>query len=53
VTVFEQAGYAALTPGWPDDPQTVEQANAKPEVFAHKSVGQVADKALEFVKRFA
>jgi non-heme chloroperoxidase len=43
VTVFEQAGYAALTPGWPDDPQTVEQANAEPEVFAHKSVGQVAD----------
>jgi non-heme chloroperoxidase len=42
-SVFEQAGYAPLTPGWPDDPQTVEQANAKPEVFAHKSVGQVAD----------
>jgi non-heme chloroperoxidase len=41
--VFEQAGFAPLTPGWPDDPQTVEQANAKPEVFAHKSVGQVAD----------
>jgi non-heme chloroperoxidase len=41
--VFEQAGYTPLTPGWPDDPQTVEQANAKPEVFAHKSVGQVAD----------
>jgi non-heme chloroperoxidase len=29
-SVFEQAGYAPLTPGWPDDPQTVEQANAKP-----------------------
>ncbi|HEX4483230.1 MAG TPA: alpha/beta hydrolase [Solirubrobacteraceae bacterium] len=41
--IFEEAGYATLTPGWPDDPQTVEQANAKPEVFAHKSVGQVAD----------
>jgi non-heme chloroperoxidase len=41
--VFEEAGYAALTPGWPDDPDTVEQANANPEVFAHKSVGQVAD----------
>jgi non-heme chloroperoxidase len=41
--VFEEAGYAPLTPGWPDDPQTVEQANAKPEVFAHKSVGDVAD----------
>jgi non-heme chloroperoxidase len=42
-SVFEAAGYAPLTPGWPDDPQTVEQANAKPEVFAHKSVGEVAD----------
>lgn len=42
-TAFEEAGYAPLTPGWPDDPQTVEQANAKPEVFAHKSVGEVAD----------
>ena len=41
--VFEDAGYTALTPGWPDDPETVEQANAKPEVFAHKTVGQVAD----------
>jgi non-heme chloroperoxidase len=40
--VFEEAGYAPLTPGWPDDPQTVEQANANPEVFAHKSVGDVA-----------
>jgi non-heme chloroperoxidase len=47
--VFEQAGYAPLTPGWPDDPQTVEQANAKPEVFAHKSVGQVADHFAEVI----
>jgi pimeloyl-ACP methyl ester carboxylesterase len=47
--VFEQAGYATLTPGWPDDPQTVEQANAKPEVFAHKSVGQVADHFAEVI----
>jgi pimeloyl-ACP methyl ester carboxylesterase len=41
--LFEGAGYTALTPGWPDDPETVEQANANPEVFAKKSVGQVAD----------
>jgi non-heme chloroperoxidase len=40
---FEEAGYTALTPGWPDDPDTVEEANAHPEVFAHKTVGQVAD----------
>src|SRR5438132_5247401 len=41
--LFEEAGYTALQPGWPDDPNTVEEANAKPEVFAHKTVGQVAD----------
>jgi len=41
--VFEKAGYAALTPGWPDDPQTVAEAKAHPEVFAHKTIGQVAD----------
>jgi pimeloyl-ACP methyl ester carboxylesterase len=41
--VFEEAGFTALTPGWPDDPETVEEANAHPEVFAHKTVGQVAD----------
>jgi non-heme chloroperoxidase len=41
--VFEDAGFTALTPGWPDDPETVEEANANPEVMAHKTVGQVAD----------
>ncbi len=41
--VFEEAGYAALSPGWPDDPTTVEEAKAHPEVFANKTVGQVAD----------
>jgi pimeloyl-ACP methyl ester carboxylesterase len=41
--VFEEAGYAALTPGWPDDPGTVQEAKAHPEVFARKTIGQVAD----------
>jgi pimeloyl-ACP methyl ester carboxylesterase len=41
--MFEEAGYTALTPSWPDDPETVEEANANPDVFAHKSVGQIAD----------
>jgi len=40
---FEESGYSALTPGWPDDPDTVGEANAHPEVFADKTVGQVAD----------
>jgi non-heme chloroperoxidase len=42
-TLFREAGFTALTPGWPDDPETVEAANAKPEVLAHKTIGQVAD----------
>jgi pimeloyl-ACP methyl ester carboxylesterase len=41
--VFEDAGYIALTPGWPDDPDTVAEAKAHPEVFAEKSISQVAD----------
>jgi pimeloyl-ACP methyl ester carboxylesterase len=40
--MFEKAGYAALTPGWPDDPDSVEAANANPEVFANKTIGQIA-----------
>jgi len=42
-TLFEAAGYVALTPGWPDDPETVAEAAAHPEVFANKQNGQVAD----------
>jgi pimeloyl-ACP methyl ester carboxylesterase len=49
--VFEEAGYAPLTPGWPDDPDTVAEANAHPEVFAGKSVGQVADHFADLVGR--
>jgi len=48
-TVFEEAGYATVNPGWPDDPETVEEANAHPEVFAHKTVGQVADHYAEII----
>ena len=40
---FEEAGYIALTPDWPDDPATVAEANANPDVMANKTVGQVAD----------
>jgi non-heme chloroperoxidase len=47
--VFRAAGYAPITPGWPDDPETVAQANAHPEVFANKTVGQVADHYAEVI----
>jgi non-heme chloroperoxidase len=50
---FEEAGYTALTPGWPDDPETVAEANAKPDVFAHKTIKQVADHFAEVIGRLA
>jgi pimeloyl-ACP methyl ester carboxylesterase len=49
--VFEDAGYIALTPPWPDDPETVEEANAYPEVFANKTVGQVANHYSDLIRR--
>src|SRR6266581_7612601 len=49
--LFESAGYTAVKPGWPDDPETVADAKARPEVFAGKSVGQVADHVSAIVKR--
>jgi pimeloyl-ACP methyl ester carboxylesterase len=48
-TLFEEAGYAALTPDWPDDPRTVEGARAEPEVLAKKTLKQVADHTTEVV----
>jgi pimeloyl-ACP methyl ester carboxylesterase len=51
VDFFRQAGYAALTPDWPDDPETVEQARAKPDVLAKKTLKQVADHTIEVIER--
>ena len=39
----ESLGFVTLAPGWPDDPETVEDARAHPEVFAGKGVGAVTD----------
>ena len=47
--VFEEAGYAPLTPTWPDDPRTVEEARANPDVFAGKTLGAIADHTAEVI----
>src|SRR5262245_837973 len=47
--LFEQAGYAPLTPDWPDDPETVEEARANPDVLAKKTLKQVADHTAEVI----
>ncbi|MDX6515251.1 MAG: non-heme chloroperoxidase, partial [Gaiellaceae bacterium] len=51
MTVFAEAGYATVNPGWPDDPETVDEANAHPDVFAQKTVGRVADHYATIVGR--
>ncbi|MGY1619294.1 alpha/beta hydrolase [Geodermatophilus sp. SYSU D00691] len=50
VTFYEEAGYAPLTPDWPDDPETVADARAEPEVVAGKTLKQVADHTTEVIE---
>lgn len=40
--LFEDAGYVALTPSWPGDPETVEEARAHPDALAKKTLKQTA-----------
>jgi pimeloyl-ACP methyl ester carboxylesterase len=47
--MFEVAGYAPVTAGWPDDPETVMEARANPQALAGKTVGQVADHTAEMI----
>jgi pimeloyl-ACP methyl ester carboxylesterase len=47
--LFEEAGYAAVQPVWPDDPETVEEARRNPDVLAKKTLGQVADHTAEVI----
>ncbi len=46
---FEENGYTTVAPGWPDDPGTVAEARANPEVFAGKRVGQVTEHMAEVI----
>jgi non-heme chloroperoxidase len=42
-TFFEEAGYAAVVPGWPGDPESVQEAKANPDLFADQTLAGVAD----------
>ncbi len=47
---FKEAGHAPLTPDWPGDPETVEEARANPEALAKVTLKQVADHTAEVIK---
>jgi pimeloyl-ACP methyl ester carboxylesterase len=49
VDFFEQQGHAGVTPDWPDDPETVEEARANPDVLAKKTLKQVADHTAQVI----
>jgi pimeloyl-ACP methyl ester carboxylesterase len=51
VTFFEEAGYVAVTPGWPDDPETVAEAREHPEALAGKGITEIADYEEAIIRR--
>jgi pimeloyl-ACP methyl ester carboxylesterase len=42
-SMFEQAGYTVLAPGWPGEPETVERARANPDSVADKGIDDVVE----------
>src|SRR5947209_12011241 len=49
--LFKEQGYTTLAPGWPDDPETVAEANDDPEVFARKRIKQVTDHYADAIRQ--
>jgi pimeloyl-ACP methyl ester carboxylesterase len=47
--LFEANGYSTIAPGWPDDPETVQEANEDPEVFAHKRLKEITGHYLDAI----
>ena len=52
-TFFEAQGFTTIAPGWPDDPETVEEAKADPEVFAHKHLSQVTEYYVDAISQLS
>ncbi|MCX4673159.1 alpha/beta hydrolase [Streptomyces sp. NBC_01381] len=48
---FEAAGYVPVALSWPDDPDTVSEARERPEAFAGKTVGRIADHLAGLIDR--
>src|ERR1700710_509478 len=40
--MFHDAGYDAIAPGWPNEPETVQQARLQPGLVANTSLDDVA-----------
>ena len=49
VGLFEEAGYAAVAPDGPTIPRRSRRRRANPDVFAKKTLGQIADHTAEVI----
>jgi pimeloyl-ACP methyl ester carboxylesterase len=49
VEFFTKEGYAPLTPDWPGDPETVEQARTNPKALAGQRLGETAEHTIEAI----
>jgi pimeloyl-ACP methyl ester carboxylesterase len=43
VDLFAEAGYAPVAPGWPNEPPTVAEARAEPDLVANLSIDEITD----------
>lgn len=50
-TFFENKGYVAVTPDWPGDPASGDEANADPASLADRTIGEVARHHEEVIRR--
>jgi non-heme chloroperoxidase len=48
---FEEAGYVSVTPGWPNEPVSIDEAREHPERFAGTSIGDIAAYQQNIIER--
>lgn len=47
--LFEEAGYRPLAPGWPGEPDTIEEARTHPELVADTTIDDAAEHFAEII----
>jgi non-heme chloroperoxidase len=50
---FDEAGYVPVAAGWPGDPESVQDAKANPNLFAHQTLAGTADHYTEVIGHLA
>ena len=48
--LFQTAGYAPLAPGWPGEPDTVEETRSHPEQVAGKGINDVVEHYAQIIR---